>query len=90
MSEVTNSYGRCKPGLRFFVQDYPRISSHRPHNRVYTEKTLIQTLACQLSLTLMQLLFSFCKDMRVNKKYKLSLVNSHQPLCNSCSRLTTT
>ena len=38
MSEVTNSYGRCKPGLRFFVQDYPRISSHRPHNRVYTEK----------------------------------------------------
>ena len=36
MSEVTDSYGRCKPGLRFFVQDCPRISSQRPHNRVYT------------------------------------------------------
>ena len=31
------------------------------------EKTLIQTLACQLSSTLMQLLFSFDQDMRVEK-----------------------
>ena len=54
------------------------------------EKTLIQTLACQLSSTLMQLLFSFDQDMRVEKTliYKLSLVNSHQLLCNSCSCLT--
>ena len=34
----------------------------------YVEKTLIQqTLACQLSSTLMQLLFSFDQDMRVEK-----------------------
>ena len=31
------------------------------------EKTLIQTLACQLSSTLMQLLLSFDQDMRVEK-----------------------
>ena len=31
------------------------------------EKTLIQTLSCQLSSTLMQLLFSFDQDMRVEK-----------------------
>ena len=31
------------------------------------EKILIQTLACQLSSTLMQLLFSFDQDMRVEK-----------------------
>ena len=31
------------------------------------EKTLIQTLACQLSSTLMQLLFSFDQDRRVEK-----------------------
>ena len=31
------------------------------------EKTLIQTLACQLSSTFMQLLFSFDQDMRVEK-----------------------
>ena len=31
------------------------------------EKTLIQTLACQLSSTLIQLLFSFDQDMRVEK-----------------------
>ena len=31
------------------------------------EKTLIQTLACQLSSTLMQLLFSFDEDTRVEK-----------------------
>ena len=31
------------------------------------EKTLIQTLACQLSSTLMQLLFSFDQDMRVER-----------------------
>ena len=34
---------------------------------VRVEKTLIQTLACQLSSTLMQLLFSFDQDMRVEK-----------------------
>ena len=31
------------------------------------QKTLIQTLACQLSSTFMQLLFSFDQDMRVEK-----------------------
>ena len=51
------------------------------------EKTLIQTLACQLSSTLMQLLFSFDQDTRVVKtliqtlacqfSYKPLLVNSH-------------
>ena len=37
------------------------------------EKTLIQTLACQLSSTLMQLLFSFDQDMRVEKTLVQSL-----------------
>ena len=32
------------------------------------EKTLKQTLACQLSSTVMQLLFSFGQDMRVVKE----------------------
>ena len=31
------------------------------------EKTLIQTVACQLSSTLMELLFSFDQDKRVEK-----------------------
>ena len=48
--------------------------------------------ACQLSLNLIQPLFSFDQDMRVkNLSYKLSLLivlNSHQRPCNSCSRLT--
>ena len=73
------------------------------------EKTLMQTLASQLSSTLMQILFSFDRDMRVEKTLmqtscfsdstlmqtlasqiscKLSLLNSHQLSCNSCSRLT--
>ena len=39
------------------------------------EKTLIQTLACQLSSTLMQLLFSFDKDMRVEKTLIQTLVS---------------
>ena len=34
---------------------------------VRLEKTLIQTVSCQLSSTLMQLLFSFDQDMRVEK-----------------------
>ena len=36
----------------------------------------------------MQLLFSFHQDTRVDKTCKLSLANSHQLSCNSCSRLT--
>ena len=45
------------------------------------EKTLIQTLACQLSSTLIQLLFLFDQDMELRKlSYKLSLVISHATL----------
>ena len=57
----------------------------------------MQTLACQLSSTLMHLLFLFDWDKRVEKilmqtlACQLSLVNSHQLLsCNSCSCLTRT
>ena len=39
------------------------------------DKTLIQTLACQLSSTLMQLLFSFDQDMRVEKTLKQTLTS---------------
>ena len=55
------------------------------------EKTLIQTLACQLSSTLMQLLFSFDQDMRVEKTliqthaYQLS-PTSHATLCSRLTR----
>jgi branched-subunit amino acid transport protein AzlD len=53
------------------------------------EKTLMQTLASQLSSTLMQLLFSFVFDQGKRKlSCKLSLLNYHQLSCNSCSRLT--
>ena len=50
------------------------------------EKTLIQTFSCQLSSTLIQLMFSSGKDMRVEKSfiitnYRLStLINSHATL----------
>ena len=54
-NESTNIY--CK-----FHHD-ARIDSHN----MRVEKTLIKTLACQLSSTLMQLLFSFDQDMRVEK-----------------------
>ncbi len=50
------------------------------------EKTLLQTLACQLLSTLTQLLLSY--DLKLT--CKLSLLNSHQLSCNSCSRLTGT
>ena len=78
MSEVIDSYGRCKPGLRFFVQDCPAYLLN-----AHTIVSILRKLSYKLSLvnshcTLMQLLCSFCKDMRVNKTYKLSLVNSHQ------------
>ena len=39
------------------------------------DKTLIQTLACQVSSTLMQLLFSFDQDMRVEKTLKQTLTS---------------
>ncbi len=53
------------------------------------EKTFMQTLACQLSSTLMQLLFSFDRVTRVEKTRMQTLLrNSHQLSCNSCSRLT--
>ena len=45
------------------------------------EKTLIQTLASQLSLILMQLLFSFDQDMRVEKTLIQTL--ACQLSCNS-------
>jgi hypothetical protein len=49
----------------------------------------MQTLSSQLSSTPMQLLFSFGRGMRVEKTLmQLSLLNSHQLSCNSCSRLT--
>ena len=59
------------------------------------EKTLIQTFACQLSSTLMQLLFLFDEDMRVKKTFIQTLAcqlssTLMQLLCNSCSRLTRT
>ena len=44
------------------------------------EKTLIQTLASQLSSTLMQLLFSFDQDMRVEKTLIQTLAS--QLSCN--------
>ena len=44
------------------------------------EKTLIQTLASQLSSTLMQLLFSFDQDMRVEKTVQTLPCLSHQLL----------
>jgi hypothetical protein len=51
------------------------------------EKTLIQTLASQLSSTLMQLLFSLTGAWELRKlSCKLSLLKSHQLSCNSCSR----
>ena len=46
------------------------------------------TLACQLSSTLMQLLFSFDWDTRVEKTLMQTL--ACQLSCNSCSRLTGT
>jgi hypothetical protein len=57
------------------------------------EKTLMQTLASQLSSTLMQLLFSFGIVFDQGKRKlscKLSLLNSHQLSCNSCSSLSLT
>jgi hypothetical protein len=49
----------------------------------------MQPLASQLSSTPMQLLFSFGRGMRVEKSLmQLSLLNSHQLSCHSCSRLT--
>ena len=53
------------------------------------EKTLMQTLASQLSSTLMQLLFSFDQRTRVEKTLMQTL-NSHQLSCNFCSRLART
>ena len=49
------------------------------HQDMRVEKTLIQTLACQLSRTLMQLLSAFDQDMRVEKTLvqTLSCHNSH-------------
>ena len=46
------------------------------------EKILIQTLACQLSSTLMHLLFSFDQDMRVEKTLIQTL--ACQLSCTSC------
>ena len=40
------------------------------------EKTLIQTLASQLSSTLMQLLFSFDQDMKVEKTLASQLLST--------------
>ena len=44
------------------------------------EKTLIQTLACQLSSTLMQLLFSFDQNISCKLSLLSTLINSHATL----------
>ena len=49
-----------------FLATLIRLLFSFDHNMRF-EKTLIQTIACQLSSTLMQLLFSFDQDMRVEK-----------------------
>ena len=46
---------------------------------VRVEKTLIQTLACQLSSTFIQLLFSFDQDMRVEKTFIQTLACQLSP-----------
>ena len=57
-------------------------SCSRFYQDMRVEKTLIQTLACQLSLTLMQLLFSFDQDKRLDitliqtLAYQFSLLRS--------------
>ena len=55
---------------------------------VRVQKTLIQTLACQLSCNSCSRLTRTVK--LENLSYKLWFVNSHQLSCNSCSRLTRT
>ena len=60
--------------------------------RTWELRKLIQTLVCQLSSTLTQLLLFFNQNITVEKtlidSYKLSLVNSQPLSCKSCSRLT--
>ena len=63
-------------GLIHGLQNRDFESEWNFHSR-FIAKTLIQTLARQLS-ALMQRLFSFDQDMRVEKIIKLSLVGSHQ------------
>ena len=53
-----------------------------------TKLSDIPTLACWHSSTLMQLLFSFDQDVRVEKILIQTI--ACQPSCNSCSRLTRT
>ena len=55
--------GQSEPVLFSFDQD------------MRVEKTLLQTLACQLSSTLMQLLFSFDQDMGVEKTLSKALAS---------------
>ena len=60
-----NSYATLLQILFSFDQD------------IRVEKTLIQTLASQLSSTLMQLLFSFDQDMRVGKTLIQTMTLTH-------------
>ena len=80
-----------KQGMSF--KEWRRISSTLIHSSQFwrfkfymrVDETLMQALACQLSL---QLFFSFDQDMRVDKILMQTLACHFS--CNSCSRLTRT
>ena len=70
----SNSCLTRTPELRKLSYKFSIVNSHQLAcnscsrlTRTIVEKTLIQTFTCQLSSTLMQLLFTFDQDMRVEK-----------------------
>ena len=66
-SSHQNTKAEKTPALSLFISHLSPTLVQLSFSFDRVEKTLIQTLACQLSSTLMQLLFSFDQDMRVEK-----------------------